>query len=74
MSGRPVSGSGFLDPDDEGEGFDDFPETSLEDEDYDEFLAREFDAEGRLRGEPRVAWFIGLAIVLLAALAILLFW
>jgi len=73
MSGRPLSASGFLDPDDDDvDGFDDFPETSLEDEDYDDFLAREFDAEGRLRGEPRVAWFIGLAVVLLAALALVL--
>jgi len=63
---RFSSGAPFPD-DDDADGFDDFPVTHLEDEDYDEFLAREFDEEGRLRGEPRVAWAIGLAIVLLVA-------
>ena len=60
------------DVDGDVEGFDDLPETHLEDEDYDEFLAREFDSEGRLAGEPRVAWVIGLAIVLILALALFL--
>ena len=74
MSGRPRHTVSPYDPDEDVEGFDDYPETSLEDDDYDDFLAREFDREGRIRGEPPVAWFIGLAIVLLAALAIVLFW
>lgn len=55
------------------DGFDDFPETELDDEDYDEFVAREFDPDGALKGEPRVAWVIGLAIVLLLAVAFFLF-
>ena len=74
MSLSPLSAADLYDPDDDIEGFDDFPETSLDDEDYDEFLSREFDREGRTRGEPPVGRYIGLAIVLLAALAIVLFW
>jgi hypothetical protein len=58
--------------DEDVEGFDDFPDTHLDDDEYDEFLEREFDTEGNLRGEPRVAWAIGLAIVLLLALLLVL--
>ena len=77
MSGpedRPFSqaASGEWD-DDDVDGFDDFPETELDDDEYDEFVAREFDPDGALRGEPRVAWVIGLAIVLLLAVAFFLF-
>ena len=67
-----MSPSGEWDEEDV-EGFDDFPDTHLDDEEYGEFLEREFDAEGNLKGEPRVAWAIGLAIVLLLALAFFLF-
>ena len=74
MSFSPRNAVDLYDSDDDIEGFDDFPETSLDDEDYDDYLAREFDREGRVRGEPPVGWFIGLAVVLLAALAIVLFW
>jgi len=59
--------------DDDVDGFDDFPETELDEDDYDEFVAREFDPDGALKGEPRVAWVIGLAIVLLLAVSFFLF-
>lgn len=58
--------------DEDIDGFDDFPVTHLEDDEYDEFLSKEFDADGRLRGEPRVRWAIGLAIVLLLVLIVLI--
>ncbi len=54
--------------------FDDLPETHLDDEDYDEFLAREFDSEGHVRGDPPVTRFLVMLIVLLALLAVILFW
>lgn len=53
---------------------DDFPETHLDDEDYDDFLAREFDPDGRLRDGPPVTRFLIMAIVLLALTLFLLFW
>ena len=58
--------------DEDIDGFDDFPVTHLEDEEYDEFLSKEFDGDGRLRGEPRVRWVIGLAIVLLLVLIVVI--
>ena len=58
--------------DDDIDGFDDFPETYLEDDDYDEFLSREFDQDGGLKAAPRVGWVIGLAIVLLLVLLVFL--
>jgi len=60
------------DPED-AEGFDDLPETELDEEEYEAFLEREFDGAGRLRPAPRVGWFLALAIVLLGMLALLLF-
>lgn len=59
--------------DDDVDGFDDFPETHLEDDDYEDFVAREFDPEGRLKGDPPIGWIIGLSIVLLAVLFVVLF-
>ena len=53
--------------------FDDLPETHLDDDAYDDFLSREFDAEGHVRGEPRVGRFILMVIVALAIVALLLF-
>lgn len=58
------------DPDD----FDDLPSTSLDDDAYDEFLAREFDADGQLRDERSITRFILLAIAVLAVAMVLLFW
>ncbi len=58
--------------DPEDDGFDDFPATHLEDEEYAEFLSQEFDAEGHLRGEPRVGRAIGLVIVVLVILFLLI--
>lgn len=60
------------DDEDDIDGFDDFPATHLEDDDYDDFVSQEFDEDGRLRGEPRVAWAIGLAIVLLLAVFVMI--
>ena len=57
-----------------GDDFDDLPETHLDDEDYDDFLAREFDDDGGLRGDPPVTRFLILLIVLLALLIVILFW
>jgi hypothetical protein len=52
---------------------DDLPSTHLDDDDYDEFLAREFDREGGLRGElPVVRILLGI-IVILVILAVFLF-
>jgi hypothetical protein len=52
---------------------DDFPSTHLEDDDYDDFLAREFDREGGLRGELPVVRIILGIVVLLLVLAVYLF-
>jgi hypothetical protein len=60
------------DPDDI-EGFDDLPSTHLDDDEYDAFLARELDAEGRVRGEPRVTLWLGVGIAVLVILALWLF-
>ena len=54
--------------------FDDLPETHLDDEDYDEFLAREFDQDGRLKDGPPVTKFLIGAIVMLVLLMLLLWW
>jgi hypothetical protein len=59
---------------DEDDDFDDLPETHLDDDAYDEFLAREFDAEGRVRGDPPVTRFLIMLIVVLAIVVVLLFW
>ena len=61
------------DPDDDLEGFDDLPSTHLDDDEYEAFLARELDGRGRVRGEPRVALWLGLAILALVVLALALF-
>ena len=53
--------------------FDDLPETHLDDEDYDEFVARTFDTEGRLKGSPPVGWIIAIIMALLLILAVLWF-
>lgn len=54
--------------------FDDIPETHLDDEDYEAFLEREFDADGQLRDGPPVTRFLLIAIVMLALLVFILFW
>lgn len=69
---RFSSSTPFPDDEEDIEGFDDFPATHLDDEDYDDFVAQEFDQEGHLRGDPRVGWAIGLAIVLLLALFVMI--
>jgi hypothetical protein len=53
--------------------FDDLPETHLADDDYDEFLAREFDRDGGLRDEPPVARYILMLVVLIAIVIVLVF-
>jgi len=59
--------------DEEGE-FDDFPETHLGDEEYEEFQRRNFDTQGRLRDGPPVTriLLVLIALLLLAAVALLL--
>jgi hypothetical protein len=70
MAAGPSTG-GF--DEDEG-GFDDFPETHLGDEEYEEFRRKSFDSAGGERGDPPVTrillWLI--ALLLLAAAALLL--
>ncbi len=53
--------------------FDDFPETHLDEDDYEEFLAREFDAQGQHRpdGPPITTWLLTLIGVILLVIAIL---
>ena len=49
---------------------DDLPSTHLDDDDYEEFLAREFDAEGGLRGElPVTRIILGIVAILLVLAA-----
>jgi hypothetical protein len=48
------------------EGFDDVPATHLADDEYDEFVAAEFDSEGREKRDPPVtAILLGLTVVIL---------
>jgi len=51
---------------------DDFPTTHLEDDDYEDFLAREFDREGGLRGELPVVRIILAIVGILVVLAVVL--
>lgn len=56
---------GARDDDDDDEAFDDLPSTHLSDEDYEQFLASELDAEGRVKGDPPVtALLLGLVAVI----------
>jgi len=59
-----------FDPED---AFDDLPETHLDDEAYDAFVASAFDDEGRVRGDPPVGRFILALVVAIAIAALLLF-
>lgn len=48
------------------EGFDDVPATHLADDEYEEFVALEFDAEGREKGAPPItAILLGLTVLIL---------
>lgn len=50
----------------EDDGFDDLPATHMGDAEYDEFVASEFDAEGREKGPPPVtAILLGLTALIL---------
>ena len=55
---------------DDDDGFDDLPQTHLDDEAYEEFLARELDGAGRPRGVPPVAIVILVLVVLVLAIAV----
>lgn len=57
----------YAEDDDE---LDDLPQTHLDDEAYEEFVARELDASGRPRGLPPVAIVILVLIVLVLAIAV----
>ena len=51
---------------DDVEGFDDVPTTHLADDEYEEFVAGEFDAQGREKRDPPVtAILIGLTALIL---------
>ncbi len=49
---------------------DDYPSTHLDDDEYDAFLASEFDAHGRAKGEPPIARYVALAVLALVVLAV----
>jgi len=57
--------------DEDGDDFDDLPQTHLDDEAYEEFLDRELDATGRPRGRPPVAVVILVLVALVLAIAVL---
>ena len=44
------------------DSYDDVPQTHLDDDSYEEFLNREFDGRGRLRGAPPVGLWIAILI------------
>ncbi len=54
---------------DDGDGFDDLPSTHLDDDEYNEYLAREFDSVGGVKGDPPVGLWIGILIAILVAIA-----
>jgi hypothetical protein len=54
------------------EDFDDLPETHLDDEDYEAFLERELDAQGRPKGPAPVTTILIVVIVAVLALAFVL--
>jgi len=70
-----VSPESRLGGEDEGEALDDLPATHLDDEAYQEFLARELGADGRPRrgASPRVGLLILVLIVILLAVAVVAF-
>jgi len=49
--------------------FDDLPETHLEEDDYDDFVRREFDADGGLRGPLPVTLLLLVLIALVLGIA-----
>jgi hypothetical protein len=56
-------------PSKDGDDFDDIPATHMADDEYEEYVAAEFDAEGKEKGAPPVT-----AILLGLIAAILLVW
>lgn len=55
--------------DGDDDGFDDIPSTTMEDDEYEQFVASEIDAKGRVKGDPPVT-----AILLGLTAAILIVW
>ena len=55
---------------DDEDDFDDLPQTHLDDEAYEEFLMRELDGSGRLRGMPPVAIVLVVLAILVLAIAV----
>jgi hypothetical protein len=49
---------------------DDYPDTQLDDDEYEAFLAREFDSQGRAKGDPPIGRYVAFAVVALIVLAI----
>lgn len=62
-----MTAEGEPDADDD---FDDVPQTHLDDEAYEEFLERELDHEGNVRGPPPVTLIILVLIVIVLAVAV----
>ncbi len=50
--------------------FDDYPDTHFDDDEYDAFVASEFDDQGRLKGPPPVGLIIGLIIAVILIVAV----
>ncbi len=50
--------------------FDDFPETHLEDDDYDEFVKKNFGSGGGQKGDPPMGLWIGLICVVVLVFAV----
>ena len=55
------------------EGFDDLPETHLEDDEYEAFLDREFGSDGTPRGGPAVGVVILVIVLVVLAIAVVVF-
>ena len=53
-----------------GDWDDDFPQTSMDDDAYDEYVKREFGADGGVKGDPPVATIIWVAILLVLVVAV----
>jgi len=49
---------------------DDYPNTHLDDDEYEAFLASEFDGQGRVKGDPPIARYVALVVLALIVLAV----
>ena len=52
-------------PDGDEDGFDDIPSTTMKDDEYEQFVAGEIDAKGRVKGDPPVtAILLGVTVAI----------